>query len=73
MICIFPCNRLYGGYEKLFFGVGEEALEDLTGGISEGLMIGQSSAELHDRITKIINRSSLITCGIAVSLMFKHF
>ena len=61
---------MYGGYDKLGGGQGEEALEDLTGGISEYVQIA-GSVDLFDRISKTINQSSLITGTIGV-ILFLH-
>ena len=63
--------RLYGSYEKIWGGLNSEALEDLTGGIGETIMLkGSTQTGLFDLILNMTERVSLIGTGIGVSSKF---
>ena len=59
--------RLYGSYQKIFYGLPSEGLEDLTGGIGEIFSLkGDTSPGLFDLITNMAERLSLIGLVIMV-------
>ncbi|KAJ8943930.1 hypothetical protein NQ314_009594 [Rhamnusium bicolor] len=63
LINFFYC-RLHGSYEALKYGSMLDGLADLTGGITENILIRQDATSCARLLHKLLDMTSIITCAV---------